>query len=422
VGCSAGGHAGPPKREREHAGGRWQGLAGQRAGDLSRGAHGVPVRRPRRAHHEARPWIRAGQSRHPAARPGGGFPAVLAIQSPRLMISREDLMTNDVVPGALPSGLAQFIEKLNLPELIAGPAGRAISRLVAGVIEIPASYLDSFAQAVKDKTSAKSLVSNAVAEAAAKLAANDDAVVKRAAHNLLAKEYRHQRNKEAIAVRTIELLKESEQQDQAFSTTSPPDADADWLNVFERYAEDASSERLQGLWARVLAGEIRKPKSFSLPTLRFISELEADVATLFEKYAPEILTERIIHYPYLRAGPEFTHMLALEQAGLISFSSGTLGTTFALTSGANILSYKTHAISIYVSESITINIPQNAPLTKIGREIYSILSPGNSIEHARAFASQLPKHGISSITYGKINRPGSADALFPIEELWRSTT
>jgi hypothetical protein len=61
-----------------------------------------------------------------------------------------------------------------------------------------------------------------VAEAAARLAANDDAVVQRAAHNLLAKEYRHQKNKEAIAVRTIELLKEPEQQDQALSTTSPP--------------------------------------------------------------------------------------------------------------------------------------------------------------------------------------------------------
>jgi hypothetical protein len=36
------------------------------------------------------------------------------------VISQEDLMTNDVVPGASPSGLAQFIEKLNLPELIAG--------------------------------------------------------------------------------------------------------------------------------------------------------------------------------------------------------------------------------------------------------------------------------------------------------------
>lgn len=338
------------------------------------------------------------------------------------MLAMGASMPNDLIPGSSRSELEQFIEKLNLPELIAGPAGRAISRLVAGVIEIPASYLDGLAQALKDKTSAKSLVSNTVAEAAAKLAVNDDAVVQRAAHNLLAKEYRHQKNKEAIAARTIELLKEPERQDQTLSATPPPDVDADWLNVFERYAEDASSERLRELWARVLAGQIRRPKSFSLPTLRFISELEADVAALFEQYADEVLINRIIHYPYLREGPEFTDMLALEQAGLISFSGGTLGTTLTLTSGATILSYKTHAIEIYANDNISVRIPQNAPLTKIGREIYSILSPGDSTKHARVFASQLPKHGISSITYGKINPPGSADAIFVIEELWRSTT
>ena len=63
----------------------------------------------------------------------------------------------------------------------------------------------------------------------------------------------------------------------------------------------------------MLAGEIRKSKNFSLPTLRFISELEADVAALFEQYTPEILINRIIHYPYLREGPEFTNMLVLNR-------------------------------------------------------------------------------------------------------------
>src|SRR5208283_1459027 len=65
------------------------------------------------------------------------------------------------------------------------------------------------------------------------------------------------------------------------------------LNIFERYAEDASSETMRALWARVLAGEIRRPGQFSLRTLRFMSELDATTAKLFESYARA--GERQIH-------------------------------------------------------------------------------------------------------------------------------
>ncbi|MCK9917595.1 DUF2806 domain-containing protein, partial [Microbacteriaceae bacterium K1510] len=168
-------------------------------------------------------------------------------------------MSNDIVPSEPSSAIERFIEKLNLPEIVAGPAGKAISRLVAGVVEIPAAYLDSFAQSIKNKTEAKTLVNKEVANAAAKLASNDTDIVARAAHNLLAKEYRHQKNKEAVAKKTIEILHEelAGRDEPDSSDKAPADVDEDWLNVFERYAQDASSERLQTLWARILAGEIR---------------------------------------------------------------------------------------------------------------------------------------------------------------------
>jgi hypothetical protein len=90
-------------------------------------------------------------------------------------------MSNELTPQPQPSSLlSDLLQKLNLPELIAGPAGKAISRLVAGVVEIPAAYLDSFAQSIKDKTAAKQLVSNEVAAAASKLAASDTNIVARA--------------------------------------------------------------------------------------------------------------------------------------------------------------------------------------------------------------------------------------------------
>lgn len=184
-------------------------------------------------------------------------------------------MGNELTPTEPPSFATELIQKFNLPEMIAGPAGKAISRLIAGAVEIPAAYLDAFAQSIKNKTEAKKVVSNEVATAAAKLAASDTNVVARAAHNLLAKEFRNQQNKEAIARKTIEILEEEAPTDPGERNANQenrqpaPDVDEDWLNIFERHAADASSERMQMLWARVLAGEIRKPKTFSLKSLRY---------------------------------------------------------------------------------------------------------------------------------------------------------
>lgn len=64
-----------------------------------------------------------------------------------------------------------------------------------------------------------------------------------------------------------------------------PDIDEDWLNIFERYAEDASTERMQLLWGRVLSGEVKKPGKYSIRTLRILSELSQRDAEIFEVYA-----------------------------------------------------------------------------------------------------------------------------------------
>src|SRR4051812_17823138 len=98
-------------------------------------------------------------------------------------------MPNDLVPTG-----GNFLDELNLPKLIAGPAGEAISRLIGGAVDIPAAWLNQFAQSVKDKTEARTVISKAVADAAANLARNDPEVVRRAAHTLLSKELRHQTN------------------------------------------------------------------------------------------------------------------------------------------------------------------------------------------------------------------------------------
>jgi uncharacterized protein DUF2806 len=58
--------------------------------------------------------------------------------------------------------------------------------------------------------------------------------------------------------------------------------DEDWISRFFTEAEDVTSAEMQELWGRILAGEIRRPGSFSLRTLQFVKNITKSEAQLFE--------------------------------------------------------------------------------------------------------------------------------------------
>ncbi len=97
----------------------------------------------------------------------------------------------------------------------------------------------------------------------------------RAAQRVRRLEARRQKNLERIAVQAARELPE---------TVSDQPVDDDWVAQFLNHAQDISNERMQSLWARILAGEVAKPGSFSLRTLavvRVMSKEDADTFTRF---------------------------------------------------------------------------------------------------------------------------------------------
>lgn len=96
-------------------------------------------------------------------------------------------MSNDIVPSQ-PGSLSGFIDKLNLPSMIAGPAGTAIARLVGAAVDVPVAYLEIFARAIRARAEAKDAVNKEIATAAAHFAAGDSDLVARAAYLLVAKD------------------------------------------------------------------------------------------------------------------------------------------------------------------------------------------------------------------------------------------
>jgi Protein of unknown function (DUF2806) len=321
-----------------------------------------------------------------------------------LFVKYELIMTNEIGPTSQ-GGLASFIEKLNLPAIIAGPAGTAIARLIGGLADIPVAYLEGFARQIRNKNNAREIVSKELSNAAARFVAADNELAERAAYSLIAKEYRRQSNKENIAVRTIEVLQDelndsAQQSAAAGNQEAPSYVDQDWLNVFERYAEDASTERLQSMWGRVLAGEIRRPRSFSLRTLRFISELDITTAQLFEKHAKYIFNSSFIPkgpQGYQLEGTRFSELLRLQETGLLSGTEGSMLHSINVPPKFESIGFTNQNIVVVCKiKQSTIQIPAIA-LTNIGREIYAILQHNFEIAALKEAIELFPKHMFDSI-------------------------
>ncbi len=100
----------------------------------------------------------------------------------------------------------------------------------------------------------------------------------RAHHRIEHRELRKQQNVENITQQAFKQL-ESERM------VSEDPVDEDWTTRFFDYAADISDEEMQLLWAKVLAGEVKQPKSYSLRTLEVLRNLSKGEAVIFLDFA-----------------------------------------------------------------------------------------------------------------------------------------
>ena len=95
---------------------------------------------------------------------------------------------------------------------------------------------------------------------------------------LLNKETKRQRNIDTVASIAAEELKDEQ-------TVSEEPVNEDWSTRYFNIVEDISDNEMQTLWGRILAGEVKKPNSYSLRTLEFLKNLSKNEALSFVKVA-----------------------------------------------------------------------------------------------------------------------------------------
>lgn len=222
----------------------------------------------------------------------------------------------------LPAQIADAL--LSIPKALTPSVLKALDRLVGAAFDIPAAWLAQKKAKIDSQTESYRMVEAAIAQAVALGAGADPETAQRAMNVLVRKEYQKQINREAVAAAMVEEIRESGiPLENGTNSLITEELDDDWLNIFEKHAEDASSERLQGLWGRVLAGEIRRPGRFSTRTLRFLSEFSQADALTFETFAKCAFGDAAPKKLLISSEQkDIRDLIYLESNGIIQGSSG----------------------------------------------------------------------------------------------------
>lgn len=206
---------------------------------------------------------------------------------------------------------------------------------------------------------------------------------------------------------------------------SPPEekVDDDWLYRWRDSASAVSSEELQNLWGRVLAGEVKAPGSYSLRTLDFLKNLSQQEAESIAKLAQFVVGNNIYKDDAtLRTHDvSFKFLKEMQDLGVISGveSLGVNVTWPSLDSSKFIFSLTSNSMVLVVrgdDPSNTFSMPVY-PLTAIGRQVFSLGKFDSNIEYLKEVAEHIKKQGMSVSLSKFVRTSPTTIRPFEVQEL-----
>ena len=200
--------------------------------------------------------------------------------------------------------------------------------------------------------------------------------------------------------------------------------DFDWFMRFFEAVGNVSDETMQNLWAKILAGEIAQPSTFSLKTVDVMRNLSKRDAELFIKVCSHSFISSATNYflpnedEFIEyVGIQYADIMNLSELGLI-FNDATITLNMDISNEPQIL-INNHSLIMLItsasgnSEKASI---RQYPFTEVGKELSTMISESASDEDFVKYGQLLSRnksHKISvhkvikwngdSVEYNKIN-------------------
>jgi hypothetical protein len=296
---------------------------------------------------------------------------------------------------------------------------RNVAKALGHLFKVPNAYLDGLAAELRATSEARVKITKATGTKLAQAVEVDSALAEVATQIHASKILRHQKNTIQVIKFAAEEISSMPYDQKEVELVEMSD---DWLNAFESEAVNMSSEQMQKLFGKMLAGEICRPSAFSIRTVKLMGQMDIDVAEIFRKFCSITSSHRIgpeaivlsgcaisLGKNYTTAlhnfGLPYSHILALEEYGLIaSRTPGDAPCFFSIYTEEDnfvqvplkynneeyVLIPKKPKPATDFSEYDTLGIE----LSRVGRELLSVVEVEENCDYTKELIAYFDKEGL----------------------------
>lgn len=185
-------------------------------------------------------------------------------------------------------------------------------------------------------------------------------------------------------------------------TQTPPERDIeeDWLFTWRDYAARVSTDELQQLWGKVLAGEVKSPGNYSLRTLEFMKGLSKSEAEKISNLAKFQIEGRIFRNvpDYIEAhGITFDLLLEMQGLGVVSgaeaLALSTNWKSYAPDSYLRGLRSNGKILVVEHEDSTKVLNTEVCLLTTVGQQLLGLGSFDPDVEYLGLVGIEIAKQG-----------------------------
>lgn len=167
---------------------------------------------------------------------------------------------------------------------------KAFGQLCTAAVDIPIAWLESKSAEIRATTEARLQIIRKEGEIISDQIIVPQEYITKASSKFASKLIKEQINLDQITLNAANELSANNKIKNSEPQTE--DISEDWLNEFENLARLKSSEDMKVVFGKILAGEIIKPGTFSIKTIKLISELDNDAAKLFQLFCSQAISLR----------------------------------------------------------------------------------------------------------------------------------
>lgn len=272
---------------------------------------------------------------------------------------------------------------------------------LAKLAQIVGNWLGLEARAIERNAEAEAFASVRKAEAENAVALIRLQGEEQVANYMLARERRKMNNAQNVVEQAQQHFIEGEQ-------VSDEPVNQDWINRFFTIVEDVSDAEMQQLWARILAGEVKKPKSYSLRTLEVLRNMSKEEAEQITKASQYVLYGGIICSEDF--GINLDSQSFLDEMGLICGEELIRTYTIHTDDYKHIVIDNNRVLRLFAQKEIKVKL-RLYTLTKAGKEIFT-LTEADKKQFIIDLANHFKKSNVYQVTLHDIVSWNGAEYSF----------